>query len=472
MSQLLHLLDNIKSPLILWSYWLINWGKILVFVLKIGPLTAIKGLREYPWLKILLQVNHLHLRLSKGRNGRYLLATAAVLSSVISGVTEFIEETLTSSGEMVLHEDMIPPEILRAMGLKPFMAELLGILLPMIDSHAVENYIDRCEAEGIPADLCSLPKSTMGLILSGHVPLVQCILSSNLPCDGGMASYALITKELQKPVFYLDIPYDFQSGRAITYFIAELREMIHWLEIQTGHKIDWKKLRRILENRNKMVALELEIWEMLRQKPAPMVGEPIWLNHLWSFNVQPGNPASLRLFRKVHRWTYKNFKQQKAAVREEKYRAILWNPPTIHFIDLFNWAERVYGVTLLIDSMSYNRLPYVDTTSNDTMLEGLARIIMQGPMARHTRGPAENYIGDILYLYETLQLDMVWVAGHIGCKSTMALNSMLREECRQKSIPLLIIEYDLSDPRIVSHERITGQVDHFMESVMEAEKLS
>ena len=43
------------------------------------------------------------------------------------------------------------------------------------------------------------------------------------------------------------------------------------------------------------------------------------------------------------------------------------------------------------------------------------------------------------------------------------------EKCREAGIPLLILDYDLSDPRIVTHEGMITQVEHFMENVMKAE---
>jgi len=83
---------------------------------------------------------------------------------------------------------------------------------------------------------------------------------------------------------------------------------------------------------------------------------------------------------------------------------------------------------------------------------------MQGPMVRHTRGPAENYLDDIFRMVKQFDLDMVWVANHVGCKGGQALNGILREQCRAKGIPLLILDYDLSDPRIVSHDNMMRQV--------------
>jgi len=94
-----------------------------------------------------------------------------------------------------------------------------------------------------------------------------------------------------------------------------------------------------------------------------------------------------------------NIANNVSAIQNERYRTVLWNPPTLHFADLTAWAEKAYGVSLLMDSMSYNQQPFIDTTSPDSMLRGLANNIMQGPMARHTRGPADNFFQDMFHIY-------------------------------------------------------------------------
>lgn len=149
----------------------------------------------------------------------------------------------------------------------------------------------------------------------------------------------------------------------------------------------------------------------------------------------------------------------------------MWNPPFLHFSDIFNWAERTYGLTLMNDSMSYHHHGPIDISTPESMLRGWSRIVMQGPMVRHTRGPAENYLDDIFRAHKQFDLDMIWVANHVGCKGGQAMNGILREKCRERGIPLLILDYDLSDPRIVSHDNMKRQVEHFMDNVMKAKRI-
>ena len=460
-----------RNRIVYAKYWLMIWVRILALFLRHGPFDTVRDLRRYPWILKLAKVTSLMRRLTRGREGFHFEAVCMILYTVAKDITRLLAGIFFHRERLVLLEDMVPPEICRAMGLRNWNAEMLGILLPLLDPHAMEEYIDASENEGIPPDICSLPKSTMGLVLRNEMPQARAIVSSNLPCDGGMASYTLIERECKAPVFRLDVPFHFKSARAEEYFSSELKKMIAWLEEHTPGRMDWDRLRGICRERNRMASIELEIWETIAVRPAPIAAESVYLSHLWHFNMGAGTRESTRVFERLRDMAKKNLSAGSGALKNERYRALLWNPPFLHFADLFNRVERAYGVALIIDSMSYNRLELIDTTTNETMLRGLGRVIMQGPMARHTRGPAENYLEDIFRIYRQFDIDMIWVAGHIGCKNTAALNGMLREQCREAGIPLLIVEYDLSDPRVVTHESMWHQIEYFMENVMKAKRL-
>ncbi len=452
-------------------FWIPNYLRMGRMITKAGPLKTYRDLRQYPWMKVLLQANLLHDKFGKNREGRHLEATSQVVSYVIKSFADLLYETLNNDDRLIIHEDMVPPEIFRAMGLAPFMAELLGISLPLILPHSVEEYIDRSESFGVPPDICSLPKSTMGFALAEQMPPANALITSNLPCDGGMASYVVMERQFNLPTFRLDIPHNFYNDRARDYFTGEMYRLIDWLEVHTCGKMDWDRLAAICQERNKMVDYELELWDMIKHRPSPMAGEPVWLSHLWGANVNPENEKTTRLFRKLVELTRQNLAEGRSALKEEKFRALLWNPPLLHVSDLFNWAETAYGVSLIMDSMSYNRRePYIDTSSEESMLRGLGQNIMEGPMARHTRGPSANYIEDIFHMIKQFDIDMLWVAGHVGCKNTAALNGMLREKCREAGVPMLIINYDLSDPRVASRDAILEQINHFMENIMKARR--
>ena len=108
-----------------------------------------------------------------------------------------------------------------AMDLMPFMVEMLGITLPMVDVKIGEDALDEAENAGIPPDTCTLPRISLGMALKGHFPPPLAMVASNSPCDGGMSSYAYLQKLSGAPTFRLDLPYRFKEERAVDYYESE-----------------------------------------------------------------------------------------------------------------------------------------------------------------------------------------------------------------------------------------------------------
>jgi len=459
------------------KYWALTWCAIIRFIavqalFKLGPWGLIRALIRNPWIFTLLRVNGLMHRLVRGRSGVFHESICLTVHTVATGVIDQLRNMLFDPERMVINEDLVPNDIVRAMGLNCYLLEAMGIVLPILTSEGTLKYIDEAENAGMNPDACSLPKATVGMVIKGHMPKGVAMVSSNLPCDAGAASYAFIQRAYNIPTYRLAAPYHFYNERAEQLFSKDLMALIAWLEQHTPGRMDWDRFRDICKNRNYMLEMETELWDMIRARPAPLAAEAVWLSHLWHFNITPGHPDSVRHYEKLLELARRNFTNKQPATPNERYRAVLWNPPFLHFVDIFNWAERTYGVTLINDSMTYNHHAPIDTTSPETMLRDYGRTVMQGPMVRHTRGPAGNYLDDIFRMVKQFDLDMVWVANHVGCKGGQAMNGILREKCRDKGIPRLILDYALSDPRIVSHDNMVRQVEHFMDNVMKAPRLN
>ena len=267
---------------------LLIWLRIVRLGLKHGPINMIREIRRYDWLWYLLKVIGLMKRLTVERSGLYREAICLAVYTVVCNIGELLEGVFLHPDRLIMNEDMVPTEIARAMGLFTWTGEVLGILLPMLDPTAMEEYIDASENEGIPPDICSLPKSTMGMALKGKLPDVLAIVTSNLPCDGGMTSYEVIEREMKVPVYRLDVPFNFYNERAEKYFAEDLKKMISWLEERTPGRMDWERFKEICERRNRMAELEMEIWDMIRTRPAPLAAEAVYLPHLWHFNIAAG----------------------------------------------------------------------------------------------------------------------------------------------------------------------------------------
>jgi hypothetical protein len=256
---------NSRDALVFIKFWGLTWAAILKFItqamLKLGPLGLIRTLIRNPWILTLLRVNGLARRLVKARTGIYHDSICMTVHSVAVSVLEQLRSMLFFPDLLVINEDLVPYDIARAMGLKSYLLEAMGIVLPIIDTEASLKYIDEAENAGINPDACSLPKATVGMVLMGHMPKGVAIVSSNMPCDAGAASYAFLQKAYDLPIYRLDVPYNFYNERAENLFARDLMGMITWLEQHTPGRMDWDRMREICRGRNHMLEMETELWD-------------------------------------------------------------------------------------------------------------------------------------------------------------------------------------------------------------------
>ncbi|HQP30517.1 MAG TPA: 2-hydroxyacyl-CoA dehydratase family protein, partial [Deltaproteobacteria bacterium] len=157
------------------KYWAMTWMAILKFILvealfKLGPLGLILALIKNPWIFTLLRVNGLMHRLVRGRTGVFHNAICLTVHTVATGVIDQLRNMLFDPERMVINEDLVPTDIVRAMGLNCYLLEAMGIVLPILTSEGTLKYIDEAENAGMNPDSCSLPKATVGMVIKGHMP--------------------------------------------------------------------------------------------------------------------------------------------------------------------------------------------------------------------------------------------------------------------------------------------------------------
>ena len=436
-----------------------NFSSLASLLARIGPVEFIRLYRRFPWLQ---QAARIHRLMDHGMN--YRNSVAEVIHLIFQYVCGVLEAHVKNPESLVWYEELLTPEIPRAMGFTTFMTESMGLVFPLVDRDGAIPYVDRTENSGFPADMCSFIKASLGMVLARELPKPRLILTTNSPCDSAMAGYLPIEKELGVPIFRLDHPFD-TNERSLEYYARGLWKMIDFIERETGRKMDFDRLKEICEERNRASEYLLEFRELLRSRPAPLGGLLLTLS-LFGPMLLPGTEAATKLCKHLRDEAKRRVERKVGAVRDERIRVILWNPPFLIDGGLFHWMEESFGAVVVMDMLAYRSYSTIDTSTPDSMIRGLAYDMMKGPMARHTRGPARNYYEDLIRLFREYEADMVLIASHQGCKNALAIAGILREVFRKQEIPFLDIQYDLVDPRITSPEDIRNQVSRFMETVM------
>ena len=464
---------NLKDQWIDFKYWALTWGDILKLVAS-NPYKVVIALFRYPWIYDLLKANHLGKLYNEGRNGTAMLLSLKTLNAVVKSIIRLLKMFVYDTKNTIITQIMIPPQIYQAMGLKWFIPELPSTVLPMVDQHTSEKYMDLIESEGLPGDTCSYPRITAGVYAAGEMPKnLKAMIACNLPCEGGFASYAGIEEGENIPTYRLDIPNDFKSEEGMKTFVEDLKGMIAFLEEKTGNHMDWDKLQEICGRFNELMEMELERWEFARSDVPAIASENIWLPHFMYFNVEAGTTESVELYRELHKVIKAAHEKKEPAVKNMRFRAVLWNPPTFAYAHFWNWLERCWGIACLNDMETFGNFGelFIDTSSHDSMLAGLARSWSNMTMVRHTRGAVENYLPQLWQMTEMFKADLIIVANHIGCRSSMSLSGIMGEEARKRNIPMCTFDYELMDSRVCSRQGIRDQISNFMVNVMKASPL-
>ena len=138
--------------------------------LKHGPYDMAREMMRYPWIFDLLKVNGLLKKLSEERSGNYRKAISILVNRIVQDIVDALFKVFTDPDRLILHQGMISSEVFQAMGLNTWINELFSFILPFVEPHSVEKYIDAAENEGFPPDLCNFPKMPVGMHIMDHIP--------------------------------------------------------------------------------------------------------------------------------------------------------------------------------------------------------------------------------------------------------------------------------------------------------------
>jgi len=354
------------------------------------------------------------------------------------------------------------PELLVALDLPWFTISQIPFL-PMSEPHILDD-IDEAERAGLGTDMCTLIRLGINSVCSGRLPTPTAFIGLLSPCDGAnMLHHAIANnKEWRNvPTFCSDPPY-LESDRSVEFFADELRRMVAFLEKQTGAKLDFKRLREVVEESNKQYELWAEYNELRRAVPCPhsaALGAQAW-NAAQNFMV--GDPRGTRWFRDLVDITEQRVKEGKGSVPNERIRLFWFDIRAVWLPELTEWLKREWGACIVMDMTGYAPYTLIDTSSEESMFRGLAkRYLCDIPMVRQVHGTADILISDIVRVVKDYKIDCVVWPGHMGHKDGAASVGIMRQVCRDLGVPFLVLGLDLLDKRYTAIEELKGKFSEF-----------
>ncbi|MFQ5477883.1 MAG: 2-hydroxyacyl-CoA dehydratase subunit D [Candidatus Krumholzibacteriia bacterium] len=395
-------------------------------------------------------------------NGRLV---AGAMDLVIDHYEETFRVIDERSKKLCWYEFCLTPEIFRAMDVHPFLGEVHPTIMGMGNPELSWNYVDTAEHSGLPAEVCVLDKFMLGALMREEMPRADFIVTASAPCDSSRIGYQMFERLTDCPVFRLDAPVD-DSPEAYAYYAGEIRKLIGFLEEQTGTRLDTDRLRAVCEESNRTTEALLELFELKRSRPCPHSGAVAFSCYMAMLNSL-GSPECRRYVEFLRDDADEAVREGRGALAEEKHR-VLWNYVAVTFdLEIHDWLAENFGAVVVLDLLSsFFREDPIDTTSMETMLEGLARRGLEATMGRlrvNSVRLTERFLRD----YKDFGADCVVFPGPVGCKHVWAWLNLLREVCREERIPICAFDLDWIDSRVRSQDSIRGQIDGFFSTVMQ-----
>lgn len=363
----------------------------------------------------------------------------------------------------------LPQELFRAFDVAAFSPEYVCGIWASTGTkglNRVQKYLDLGAAH-VTEGLCGVNKFPVGLLLSGDSKTPDmAVFGASDPCDAAKAVYSNLNYVYNIPSFYIDAPY-LANERGYKYVAGELRKIISFLEERTKKKLDWDRLRGVIEHSTQAYEWLKKIDELRKNVPSPVSSREVYAAGTAMMGLA-GTPQIVKWLKKRYEIAKARTERKEGALKGEKLR-LLWVANHIEMdLGIFDWLESKYNAVTVASLLG--RFPFdpVDSKgSESSILEGMARRVLNYPITRQGRGPVDIFINEIISVSKEFKVDGVILAGNTGCKYYWASAQLTKDKVYDAiGIPTIPIELCPWDPRVASPESIRTQFDQFFELMM------
>ncbi len=470
--------------------WLYNYGHMVTDIIKYGgglkgPVLFAKGLWRYRWLgQTYLPVMHWFDRGLEGMRGEALRASAwhyrAMTSETIRQFMRMFAADRNLGGDEALRDKTLAHDETVWGGIfYPWRDRIDDVPLQMIpyfvtchvNNHTVLNYIDAAQSIGLPGDPCPMCQAEAGIFILDDVPdYFPAVVTSNEACDGSVGTSVLQDWMMNKPLFAMPQPMQFDDPLVQEHCAREIEECWKFIEEQTGEKFSWDELVKNLEEQNELQRFEWEKWEVAANTDYyPVNGVAQALYRI--YQSQDGN-------REIWHETDARVKKILEKCVEEKinsfpltrHRVIAWSCAPLYYSHWCTWAYNCWGLNCIInmDSLMFDMT--IRTDSYENTLKDMALYHEWAPMRRMAVG-GMHHIFELWEYMEKFHCDMVMMYDQLQCKGMQRVHGMFEDEFRARNIHAIWMPHALPDKRTVSRSEIRSIINDYMTTIMHEEPL-
>ena len=434
-------------------------------------------------------------------------------------VKEFITGTLRARAEgkqklaytfIVCHHE----EILRAMDVVPVWTEnFAGICGAKRDA---ERFLQRAESLGLSRSLCTYALCGIGFDQwreelgqmppdapwGGQARPDMMISTGQILCDPRSKWYQASQQFMPDvPIYNMDLPYPMfqrdQDHRDVwgyyhKYIVKQLRGLVAFLEEQTGKKMDYDRLRELVDLSDRTWNLIDETYKLRAAVPCPM-GTGDAMNTMVPMCFMMATQTAYDFFVNLKKELEEKIARREGEVPEEKYR-LMWGGglPAWYALNDFNYfnskgasfpVETTYRMVAPLSRDGYPGDPRIplSTWHGDGLDTGPSGMIKakkrpgSEPDVERLINWIEEYKIDGIVMHEafscrTWHVGLIWQLHQLG--KDLQTHPCVRGRERWKEgkgvyreLPSLILESDIIDITSYSEVDTRNKIDAFIETL-------
>ena len=471
-----------------YNVWLYNYVHMVIDVQKFGGVVNFaKGVWRYRWVgQTYLPVLHWFDRGMEGLRGAALRASpwdyrGTTCETIRQFQRMFAADTKLRGGKKndLWYHTMAHNETVWGGIFYPWSDKFDNVAMEMIpyfvtchvNSHTVHNYIDAVQSIGLPGDPCPMCQAESGLFVLDDMPdYAPFTITSNEACDGSVATSILQDWFLDKPLFAMPQPMQFDDPLVLKHCAREIEECWRFIEEQTGVPFNWDQLVKKLEQQNELQKFEWEKWEVAAKTSYyPINGVAQALYRIY-YSQDGDRQIWHDCDKKVRKIMEKCVRKKINPFPNTRHRVIAWSCAPLYYSHWCTWAYNCWGLNVVInmDSLMFDMTIRTDTYEN--CLEDMARYHMWAPMRRMAVG-GMHHIFELWENMEKFNCDMVAMYDQLQCKGMQGVHGLFEDEFRARNIHAFWMPHALPDSRTVSRMEIRRIINVYMTTVMHEEPL-
>lgn len=344
-----------------------------------------------------------------------------------------------------------PMELLHAFDVVPFDFEIACNNLPAATSGNGSSIMVISENRGYSRDICSFHRLAIGCQLQGMLPKGDLYISSSYYCNGKAKTNEILANSEGKESVLFDVPNEI-SNASVQYVASQLRDITSRLETVTGEKLDRDRLREAIQWSNKARSSLKEVHELMKTRPCPWDGARACLLELGGAMLW-GTP----LREEINQLLIQEMKDriEKGKLFPEDYR-ILWFPwVPVQTTNIFNTLKE-NGTNIVMSEVA--RVWWSELDENRPF-EALALKALQN---LHV-GASEKRVKPLADLAEAYHVDGAIHFSTPACYHETASFPLISDAMKEKGLPVLDLDGDMTDERNYSPERTLTKLMTFLD---------